>query len=75
MDMEDKTLIAAYVAKEMQRVEKRLKDLTARSVTPSDAEQQEIFQDIETTLNRLQSALAQIPLEETDEEPEKTVNA
>ncbi len=63
--MDDKTFLASYVAKEAQRINERLKALVEGATPPSDAERDAVTQDIEATLQRLQSALSQI---ESDEE-------
>ncbi len=70
--MDDKTFVAAYVAKETQRINETLKDMINSPEAPSEETRQAIVQDIETTLERLKSALSQIHLEldESDEEEE-----
>ncbi len=61
--MDDKTFIAAYVAKETQRINDELKKMVLSDVPPSDAQKETIISDIETTLSRLKSALSHIQTE------------
>ncbi len=68
--MDDKTFIASYVAGEAERINQRLKKMVQSDTQPTDAERDEVIKDIETTLARLQSALAQISMEDLEEEKE-----
>jgi len=58
--MDDKTFIAKYVAEESVRVKDRLKNMVQSDTPPTEEEKAAVMQDIETTLKRLQSALASI---------------
>ncbi len=67
--MDDKTFIAAYVAKEAERINERLKTAVTAESPPSEDERQALVADIETTLSRLQRALMQVQMEmESDTE-------
>jgi len=69
--MDDKTFIAKYVADESTRVKDRLKAMVESKTPPTEEEKDAVIKDMEETLARLQSALAQITsemLEEPDEE-------
>lgn len=71
--MDDKTMIAAYVAQEMQRVNGRMKEMVEGKM-PTEEERAEVMKDMEETLSRLHRALAQIDpelLEMDEEEKEK----
>lgn len=58
--MDDKTFVASYVAQETTRINERLKEMIARGEMPSDEEKDALMNDMETTLSRLQGALAQL---------------
>lgn len=66
--MDDKTLIASYVAEETQRINERLKQVVTSDTPPSEEERNALMQDIETTLSRLERALSQITVEMLEEE-------
>lgn len=66
--MNDKSLIASYVAGEVERINEKLKKMVQSETPPTDAERDEVIQDIETTLNRLQNALSNLKPGESDEE-------
>lgn len=66
--MDDKTLIASYVADEAQRINEKLKKMVSAGETPSDEERDAVIQDIETTLARLESALSNLAVHAEDEE-------
>ena len=68
MDIDDKTLIAEYAANEMVRINQRLKDMITSEEPPSEEFRQEVINDIETTLSRLQRALSHIQIENENEE-------
>ncbi|NBX03077.1 MAG: hypothetical protein EBR02_03230 [Alphaproteobacteria bacterium] len=58
--MDDKTFVASYVAQEAVRINERLKKIVDAESTPSEEEKDSILADIETTLARLQSAVAHL---------------
>lgn len=66
--MDNKTLIASYVAGEAQRINEKLKAMVNSGHTPTDAERDEVIKDIETTLARLQSALSNLTLDDSEDE-------
>lgn len=57
-------MIAAYVADEMQRINERLRGMIEGAEPPPQELRDDIMQDIETTMKRLQAALSQIPPED-----------
>ncbi|MGE0754083.1 MAG: hypothetical protein AB7L92_02875 [Alphaproteobacteria bacterium] len=74
--MDDKTLIASYVAGEAERINQKLKAMMNSETKPTDEQRDEVIRDIEVTLARLQNALSNITLEvseEDEEEYEQTV--
>lgn len=67
--MDDKTFLAAYVAKEVQRINERIKKLVTGETPPLEAEKDALVKDVEATLTAMQQLLAQIPVEDEEEAP------
>jgi hypothetical protein len=59
-NMDDKTFIAEYAANEILRINERLKDMIESKTPPTEELRDNVIEDIETTLRRLQSALLHI---------------
>ncbi len=55
--MDDKAFVVKYVSDESERINQALKDVFAKGETPSDAEKDALFSDMEATLRKLTSAL------------------
>lgn len=71
MNIDDKTLIAKYAAKETARINERLKEMLNSNSPPSEELRQDVVNDIEATLERLQRALSHIHIDEDYNEEEE----
>lgn len=72
--MDDQTFVASYVAQETQRINERLKAMVARGETPSEADREAVVADIETTLERLKSAVTFLQQAVDENLPEDTIH-
>ncbi len=59
-NMDDKTFIAEYAANEILRINERLKGMIESKTPPTEELRDNVIEDIETTLRRLQNALLHI---------------
>jgi hypothetical protein len=68
--MDDKTIIAAYAAQEIERINERLRALVQSSEPASKEVSEALIQEINLTMQRLQAAISHLPQESEEEEEE-----
>ena len=73
--MDNKTLVASYVAKESERLNQSVKDIMSNGLPPTSEQKDALLLDMETTLAKLTSALEYLSLNmaNTHEEEELPV--